>query len=39
MKKLLITVNGKRYDVNVEVVADDEEGYHAQLRPGCFCAP
>lgn len=28
MKKLLITVNGIRYDVEVEVVADDEATYH-----------
>lgn len=28
MKKLLITVNGVRYDVDVEVVEDDEATYH-----------
>jgi len=34
MKRLLITVNGKRYEVDVEVVQDDEVvGYQAPFRP------
>lgn len=33
MKKLLITVNGKRYEVDVEVVADDEVVEPQPFRP------
>jgi glutaconyl-CoA/methylmalonyl-CoA decarboxylase subunit gamma len=34
MKKLLITVNGKRYEVDVEIVQDDEAGETpVALRP------
>jgi biotin carboxyl carrier protein len=33
MKKLLITVNGKRYEVDVEVVQDDEAGEPLPFRP------
>ena len=32
MKKLLITVNGKRYEVDVEVVQDDED-LHTVSKP------
>lgn len=32
MKKLLITVNGKRYEVDVEVIQDDEE-VHQVAKP------
>lgn len=28
MKKLLITVNGKRYEVDVEIIQDDDEVQH-----------
>ncbi|MDQ1265111.1 MAG: glutaconyl-CoA/methylmalonyl-CoA decarboxylase subunit gamma [Bacteroidota bacterium] len=33
MKKLLITVNGKQYEVDVEVIEDDEESNHIYYNP------